>query len=237
MDTLTRRDGNAFLSRWENEERPKIIAIKVAAIDLLTALERRWDRAYRAEETASLAAYAADVACGALDQINDIEGEMLKEADEYGVRAIAEENMLVDLLELQLRASLWKARAEARETRDAACLSGYRPQPQGIDLMTMHTQGPWTIEYPMGDDLHVIVQANKPTYEWSFIATITADAEDGRKRISKAEAKANAILIKAAPQMLATLERVERWIEQGGAVSPLDDVHAVIAAARDSGHG
>ena len=103
--------------------------------------------------------------------------------------------------------------------------------------MTMHTQGPWTIEYPMGDDLHVIVQANKPTYEWSFIATITADAEDGRKRISKAEAKANAILIKAAPQMLATLERVERWIEQGGAVSPLDDVHAVIAAARDSGHG
>lgn len=67
--------------------------------------------------------------------------------------------------------------------------------------MTTHTQGPWTIEYPMGDDLHVIVQANKPTYEWSFIATITADAEDGRKRISKAEAKANAVLIKASPQM------------------------------------
>ena len=103
--------------------------------------------------------------------------------------------------------------------------------------MTTHTQGPWTIEYPMGDDLHVIVQANKPTYEWSFIATITADAEDGRKRISKAEAKANAVLIKASPQMLATLERVERWLEQGGVVSPLDDVRAAIAAATDSACG
>lgn len=100
--------------------------------------------------------------------------------------------------------------------------------------MTEHTQGLWTVEYPMGDDLHVIVQANKLTYEWSFIATITADVEDGRKRISKAEAKANAHLIKAAPQMLAALERVERWIEQGGEVSPLDEVHAAIAAARAS---
>lgn len=100
-----------------------------------------------------------------------------------------------------------------------------------------HTKGPWTIEYPMGDDLHVIVQADKPTYEWSFIATITADAEDGRKRISRAEAKANATLIKAAPQMLAALERVERWIEQGGTVSPLDDVHTAIAAATDGQRG
>lgn len=95
-----------------------------------------------------------------------------------------------------------------------------------------HTPGPWTIEYPMGDDLHVIVQANKPTYEWSFIATITADAEDGRERIPKAVAAANARLIAAAPKMLAALERAERWIEQGGAVSPLDDIHDAIAATR-----
>lgn len=87
-----------------------------------------------------------------------------------------------------------------------------------------HTPGPWTIEYPMGDDLHVIVQANKPTHEWSFIATITADAEDGRDRIPKTEAEANAKLIKGAPRMLAALEKVARWIEQGGEVSPLDDV-------------
>lgn len=105
--------------------------------------------------------------------------------------------------------------------------------------MSEHTPGPWAIEYPMGDDLHVIVQANKPTYEWSFIATITGDPEDGRKRISKAEAKANAMLIKAAPQMLAALERAERWIEQGGTPSPLDEIHDAIASAtrEDMKHG
>jgi hypothetical protein len=100
--------------------------------------------------------------------------------------------------------------------------------------MVEHTPGPWTVEYPMGDDLHVIVQADKPTYEWSFIATITADADDGRNRIPTAMAKANATLIAAAPRMLAALERAERWIEQGGAVSPLDDIQGAIAAALGS---
>lgn len=71
-----------------------------------------------------------------------------------------------------------------------------------------HTPGPWTIEYPMGDDQHVIVQANKPTYEWSFIATVTSDEQDGKSRIPPAQSLANARLIAAAPDLLAACKCV-----------------------------
>lgn len=111
----TRRAGTSFLSHWERETRPQLVTIKVAALDLLEALEKRFAHSYRPEELASLAAYAADTACGALELIDAIEGGLLSEADEHGVRAIAEENLLVDRLPLQLAGTLWKARAEARQ--------------------------------------------------------------------------------------------------------------------------
>jgi hypothetical protein len=73
--------------------------------------------------------------------------------------------------------------------------------------VTAFTPGPWTVEYPMGDEEHIIVPAGKETYDWVFIASVTPTDDDdpGRPRISKAQALANATLIAAAPDLLSAL--------------------------------
>lgn len=80
--------------------------------------------------------------------------------------------------------------------------------------MAAHTPGPWAIEYPLGDDVHVIVQADKPTYEWAFIATITEDTDEGSNRIPPEVARANAQLIRSAPDLLAELSELVSMFNQ-----------------------
>lgn len=63
-----------------------------------------------------------------------------------------------------------------------------------------HTKGPWSIENPC--DGFSIVEANKPTHEWRFIAHIPADKENG---IPLQEVEANAQLIASAPEIFSAL--------------------------------
>lgn len=70
-------------------------------------------------------------------------------------------------------------------------------------MSKQYTSGPWTVEDPMKGELS-IVQANKPTYEWRFIASIPdADLEDG---FPQETVEANARLIAAAPELLEALK-------------------------------
>ena len=66
--------------------------------------------------------------------------------------------------------------------------------------MSNHTPGPWAVEDPMGFELS-IVEANKETYEWKFIAHCTLpDGEDDD--FPRDVVEANARLIAAAPALL-----------------------------------
>lgn len=111
-----RRTRSSLLDRWQLDERPHLTTIRDAALDLLKAIEGRRERTYRAEDVANLDAYAADLSGTTLDLLNNLHGARLKEADEAG---IANDRMPLDLLELELQASLWKTRSEARERRAA----------------------------------------------------------------------------------------------------------------------
>jgi hypothetical protein len=75
--------------------------------------------------------------------------------------------------------------------------------------MSAHTPGPWAVEDPIFQQL-TIVEADKQTYEWRFIASVdlVPYAEDDRP-ISVGEATANARLISAAPDLLAALQAVD----------------------------
>lgn len=69
---------------------------------------------------------------------------------------------------------------------------------------SVHTPGPWAVENPMEFELS-IVQANLPTYEWKFIASVALPNGDPRE-FGKDVAEANARLIAAAPELLQALK-------------------------------
>jgi len=78
-------------------------------------------------------------------------------------------------------------------------------------MNTKFTPGPWSVEDPMGSDIGLwIVEANKEAYEWTCIASVPRDDEDTRSAearfITKAEQRANAQLLAAAPTMYEALE-------------------------------
>lgn len=70
-----------------------------------------------------------------------------------------------------------------------------------------HTPGPWTIETPMGDENPWIVEAGKQAYEFRCIAIIPCE-RDGDE-IPIPEARANAALMVAAPDLLAAAMKLE----------------------------
>jgi|SRR5581483_1084374 len=71
-----------------------------------------------------------------------------------------------------------------------------KPAPERL---AQHTPGPWSVEQPLDFELS-IVEANKPTYEWKFIANVPTSQEFDFPRST---AEANARLIAAAPDLLA----------------------------------
>jgi len=73
---------------------------------------------------------------------------------------------------------------------------------------SLHTPGPWAVENPMDFELS-IVEANKPTHEWKFIASIPTSPEFDFPRST---AEANARLIAAAPDLLALCLEMRQWL-------------------------
>lgn len=109
-----RRTRDHLLDLWALDRKPALLAIRDAALAQLAAIDGIFGVRYMARETANLASYACDQARATLDLLNEMHGNMLAEADEAG---IAHDMMELDLLPLQLVASLWMARSEARERR------------------------------------------------------------------------------------------------------------------------
>ncbi len=74
-------------------------------------------------------------------------------------------------------------------------------------MSAQHTPGPWSVEDPMESELS-IVEANKPTHEWKFIATIYLRQGKDPDEFPHAISEANARLIAAAPDLLEACELV-----------------------------
>jgi hypothetical protein len=81
---------------------------------------------------------------------------------------------------------------------------------------TKFTPGPWTVEDPMDFEL-AIVEANKPTYEWRFIATCSLPDGDDDQAFTGREIHANARLISAAPDLYASLLELLEPLERASA--------------------
>lgn len=101
-------------------------------------------------------------------------------------------------------------------------------------MKAKHTPGPWAVEDPMFGEL-TIVETGKQTYEWRFIASIDISPNDPDHSIPIFEAKANARLISAAPDLLAALkELVGQRDAHFHTLSAWDAARAAIAKAEGS---
>ena len=69
------------------------------------------------------------------------------------------------------------------------------------DRRSLHTPGPWSVEDPIDNEL-TIVEANKPTHEWKFIATVYLRQGNDPDEFPHHVSEANARLIAAAPDLL-----------------------------------
>lgn len=95
-----------------------------------------------------------------------------------------------------------------------------------------HTPGPWAVEDPMDGELS-IVEANKLTHEWKFIATIYLREGRDPDEFPHHVSEANARLIAAAPDLLEVLRKVRNQIDDPhmGSVDHRSDV-ALVSAIR-----
>jgi hypothetical protein len=74
-----------------------------------------------------------------------------------------------------------------------------------------HTPGPWTVEDPLGPEiLNIVARAGRRVRDWKIVAQISASLEDAE--IPFFEAKANANLIAAAPELLLAAVRIHDWL-------------------------
>lgn len=87
-----------------------------------------------------------------------------------------------------------------------------------------HTPGPLAFEDPLGPEILSIVVGKEP-YDWRHVAQISADWDE----IPKAQAKRNARLIAAAPDLLEALRAVVRVADRKTA--EFDLARAAIAKA------
>lgn len=107
--------------------------------------------------------------------------------------------------------------------------------------MSKHTPGPFEVQNPMGGDVGLwVVQAGLLAHEWSCIAIVPRDEDrNGKHFITKAEQKANAYLIAAAPEMLAILRecRATLAFAAGDSDDPANDFVAEIDAVLAKAEG
>ena len=83
--------------------------------------------------------------------------------------------------------------------------------------MSKHTPGPWTFDNEIG-----LIRTDTPPYgEWDV----------AKVNIVRAEAKANARLIAAAPDLLETVKRLREMCADFGAKTACDIAEAAIAKA------
>ena len=83
--------------------------------------------------------------------------------------------------------------------------------------MSKHTPGPWTFD----NELEFICTDTPPYGEWDV----------AKVNIVRAEAKANARLIAAAPDLLETVKRLREMCADFGAKTACDIAEAAIAKA------
>jgi hypothetical protein len=70
--------------------------------------------------------------------------------------------------------------------------------------MSKHTPGPWRVEDPLGPYiLSIVSNPDGEVYDWGHVAQVSVRAEESD--IPTAEARANALLIAAAPRLRAAL--------------------------------
>ena len=74
----------------------------------------------------------------------------------------------------------------------------------GAVTMAQHTPGPWVLEDPLGPELLSIVVGDQP-YDWLHVAQVSVTGNHNEGDLPKAQAKANARLIAAAPDLLEAL--------------------------------
>lgn len=107
------------------------------------------------------------------------------------------------------------------------------------DQRASPTPGPWCVEEPMEHEL-AIVEANKQTHEWKFIATVPCDGDQDAGEFPTPIAQANARLIAMAPDMRAVLDDLEEafdrqtYCEKAGLDfdAPDDHEYAVVITAK-----
>lgn len=103
------------------------------------------------------------------------------------------------------------------------------------------TPGPWSVEDPMDFEL-AIVEANKPTHEWRFIATCRLPDGDDDQAFTGREIHANARLIAASPRLFAALEpfaaALEGYDSSGPDAwaddDPIADTHFTVGQLREA---
>lgn len=90
---------------------------------------------------------------------------------------------------------------------ECAVMSGeHTPdQHRTTERRSLHTPGPWAVEDPIGGELS-IAEANKPTHEWKFIATVYLREGNDPDEFPHHVSEANARLIAAAPDLLSALK-------------------------------
>lgn len=81
------------------------------------------------------------------------------------------------------------------------------------ELLAKATPGPWSVEDPMGFELS-IVETDKPTHEWRFIAGCALPDGDDDQAFTGREIHANAKLIALAPTLAAENIRLTQEIER-----------------------
>jgi hypothetical protein len=97
-------------------------------------------------------------------------------------------------------------------------------------MAASHTPGPWTLEDPLGPELLSIVVGDEP-HQWQFIAQVSAAGNREEGDVPKAQAKANAHLIAAAPEMLAALKAIAALMNDGGRLPENGPTHRTALAA------
>jgi hypothetical protein len=91
-------------------------------------------------------------------------------------------------------------------------------------MNTKHTPGPWTVH---GDISHLIGAEDEKAMIAEIVQPIQAHPEKWRRSIQ--ECKANAALIAAAPDLLASLEQVTEWMRTH--TGPSDGTHDTLVRA------
>lgn len=87
-------------------------------------------------------------------------------------------------------------------------------------MSTKHTPGPWSVEDPMGPELlQIVANANAPVYEWRWIAQVGTEEPEDRFDVPPDEARANARLIAAAPEMYEALKAQDALMKSAGTIS------------------